>query len=110
MKERGLAGRGRFPPAAPSGGEPPHNCAKRRAAPEEWASLFPLNFVLRQSTIKAWAGLAPPEASPGRAGGCLLPGSSLRRPSERVCVLTPSSSKDPSPVGLGPHPHDLILP
>lgn len=44
VKERGLDGRGRFPPAAPSGGEAPF-CAEQRAAPEEWSASFPLNFV-----------------------------------------------------------------
>ena len=106
MKERGLAGRGRFPPAAPSGGEPPHNCAKRRAAPEEWASLFPLNFVLRQSTIKAWAGLAPPEASPGRAGGPILavslPGPRCVRAPRCISVSPLLFSQDASPAGFTP--------
>ena len=45
--------------------------------------------------------------SPGRVDGRLPPVSSRGRPSVRVCVLTSSSSKDPSPGGSGPHPRDL---
>ena len=33
---------------------------------------------------------------------CLLPASSQGHPAEYVCVLTSSSYKDPSPVGLQP--------
>ena len=55
-------------------------------------------------------GAGPPEAP---LLGVQTAGSSPSPPrvvAECVCVLTSSSCKDPSPVGSGPHPGDLILP
>ena len=50
-----------------------------------------------------WAGPSR-GLSPGHVDGRLPPVSSQGRPSVRVCVLTSSSSEDPSPVGSGPTP------
>lgn len=46
--------------------------------------------------ITVWAGSVLPEASPGRADGRVLSVSSHGRPAMRVCVLMPSSDKDPA--------------
>ena len=60
-----------------------------------------------ESQTQLWAGLVLLGPPPGRADGRPLPVSSQGRPSECVCVLT-SSYEDSSPMGLGPHPCDLI--
>lgn len=48
------------------------------------------------------AGPVPPEASPGHADGRLLPMSSRGHPSMCVCLLTSSSDKDTSHIGVEP--------
>lgn len=46
------------------------------------------------------AGLVPPQTSPGRADGRLLPGSSQGRPCMCVYVLVSSTDEDPSHTGV----------
>ena len=54
----------------------------------------------RESGIWAWAGLVPPKASVLNVQTSSSLVSSRGRPSMCVCVLTSSSYKDPSQLGL----------
>lgn len=109
MKERAQQGEGGFLQPL-YGGEPPNNCAKRRAAPEEWASLFSLTLVLRWSIVvgRGWRLPRPllgVQVARSSLCPCLAPAVCVP---PRVYLCVPLLfSQDAQPRWL--HPNGLIL-